>query len=323
MAERDEVAEEHRRQEQILRMKEKYAKTDAERKDIAIALTDLKYAEELRLAEEYEIATSNMRRRIIETQEAEIKAIKIAAWEQEWQLREDAAKDEEERINIQMERARARYEMEARTAGENIEYLDEIYRASEAERERLEWQLVQVRAKAAEYYLNLSSEVANGIVGIGQALGYKMKEMAIAEALINIALGITKAIASFPFPAFLGPMAKAIAVGAQQIATISRAKFATGGIVGGNSFSGDQVPIRVNSGEMILNKEQQKTLLNIANGSEQQDNRQPINITFAPNISPGINSEDVKKMLRENQSLFRSFMANEVSRGLSSAGVFA
>jgi hypothetical protein len=31
----------------------------------------------------------------------------------------------------------------------------------------------------------------------------------------------------------------------------------------------------------------------------------------------------VKKMLRENQSLFRSFLANEVSKGLSSAGAFA
>ena len=42
-------------------------------------------------------------------------------------------------------------------------------------------------------------------------------------------------------------------------------KFADGGIVGGNSFSGDNVLARVNSGEMILNREQQATLFNKVN----------------------------------------------------------
>jgi hypothetical protein len=73
---------------------------------------------------------------------------------------------------------------------------------------------------------------------------------------------------------------------------------------------------------MILNKEQQKTLLDIAGGKE-HDNQPQVNVTFAPNIAPSMNSEDVKKMLRENQSLFRSFLANEVSKGLSSARTYA
>jgi len=42
--------------------------------------------------------------------------------------------------------------------------------------------------------------------------------------------------------------------------------FATGGIVGGNSTSGDNVSIRANSGEMILNKNQQAKLFNMING---------------------------------------------------------
>ena len=46
-------------------------------------------------------------------------------------------------------------------------------------------------------------------------------------------------------------------------------KFADGGIVGGNSFQGDNVLARVNSGEMILNREQQATLFNKVN---KQDN---------------------------------------------------
>ena len=52
-----------------------------------------------------------------------------------------------------------------------------------------------------------------------------------------------------------------------MVATISQ--FATGGIVGGNSKSGDRVLARVNSGEMILNAAQQAQLFAIANGRMQ------------------------------------------------------
>jgi len=44
--------------------------------------------------------------------------------------------------------------------------------------------------------------------------------------------------------------------------------FASGGIVGGSAFEGDNVHVRVNSGEMILNKNQQSTLFALANGAK-------------------------------------------------------
>lgn len=44
-------------------------------------------------------------------------------------------------------------------------------------------------------------------------------------------------------------------------------KFETGGIVGGSSFSGDNIMARVNSGEMILNGSQQANLFRMANGT--------------------------------------------------------
>ena len=44
-------------------------------------------------------------------------------------------------------------------------------------------------------------------------------------------------------------------------------KFADGGIIGGNSFIGDNMIARVNSGEMILNNRQQRNLFNLLNGN--------------------------------------------------------
>ena len=55
------------------------------------------------------------------------------------------------------------------------------------------------------------------------------------------------------------------AVLAAVIASVAKAKsaapkYAMGGIVPGNSMSGDNVPVFVNSGELILSKSQQNTL---------------------------------------------------------------
>lgn len=62
-----------------------------------------------------------------------------------------------------------------------------------------------------------------------------------------------------------------IAMGLAGVASIfsvmsQAGKFATGGIVPGNSFTGDKVPAWVNSGEMILNSEQQSNLFKMLNG---------------------------------------------------------
>lgn len=55
-----------------------------------------------------------------------------------------------------------------------------------------------------------------------------------------------------------------------MLATKSKAqlasRFANGGIVEGNSYTGDRVHAMVNSGEMVLNKRQQANLFNMANG---------------------------------------------------------
>jgi len=95
------------------------------------------------------------------------------------------------------------------------------------------------------------------------------KTFAIAQATISTYLAATAALA--PPPMGYGPVAgipAAIGIVGMGIANIAHimGAFADGGIVGGNSMTGDKVVIRANSGEMVLNAAQQANLFAIANG---------------------------------------------------------
>ena len=69
--------------------------------------------------------------------------------------------------------------------------------------------------------------------------------------------------AKLPFPMNLVAIAAGVAAVIAAFATIG--SFATGGIVGGSSKSGDKILARVNSGEMILNPTQQRNLFRMLN----------------------------------------------------------
>lgn len=88
----------------------------------------------------------------------------------------------------------------------------------------------------------------------------KLAEIKAAEALM--AAESAAAYAGIPF-AGVGLAAAQIAELKALIA--ASAAFANGGIVGGNSYIGDKVLARVNSGEMILNQKQQKNLFSMLN----------------------------------------------------------
>lgn len=70
------------------------------------------------------------------------------------------------------------------------------------------------------------------------------------------------AVAGIPI---VGPILAVAAVASIVAALASIPKFEHGGIVGGGSFSGDNILARVNSGEMILNKGQQGNLFKMLN----------------------------------------------------------
>ena len=87
----------------------------------------------------------------------------------------------------------------------------------------------------------------------------------IAQMIVQLqALATAQGVAS----AFSAPWPASLAAVATVLATVSSIfsslpKFESGGIVGGSSFFGDKLLARVNSGEMILNRKQQKRLYDL------------------------------------------------------------
>lgn len=106
------------------------------------------------------------------------------------------------------------------------------------------------------------------LTSLGQFLQQLGKFMITTASLWK---GFQEALVKNPYLA-IGLGVAAVASGAALVSYASKGpkveKFATGGIVGGNSFMGDRVPAMLNSGEMVLNKQQQSNLFAIANGQK-------------------------------------------------------
>lgn len=83
-------------------------------------------------------------------------------------------------------------------------------------------------------------------------------------ATTEMAAKSTAAYAGIPFLG-VGLAASQIATMQAMIAAAAIPKFENGGIVGGSSYHGDKILARVNSGELILNRQQQSTLFGLMN----------------------------------------------------------
>ena len=159
----------------------------------------------------------------------------------------------------------------------------------------------------------ITSNVGNVFGSLGSAIGGTTGEVmnfagqsmnAIAQIIPQIVSLIsakqaeamasgTASAASMPFPANLGAIASIVATLASVFASLP--KFESGGIVGGSSYTGDKLLARVNSGEMILNKSQQKSLYS------QLDNAgigQAINTNVNVSGQFRVSGSDLKAVLR-------------------------
>ena len=109
------------------------------------------------------------------------------------------------------------------------------------------------------------SWAAQSAASIAQMLAENAKLIISAQA-VAMANGAKSAFA-LPFPFNLAAWASVAATIAGIFASLP--KFATGGIVGGNSFGGDRQLIRANSGEMVITRAQQARLWSAISGGGQ------------------------------------------------------
>lgn len=111
--------------------------------------------------------------------------------------------------------------------------------------------------------------------------------------------GTKTAAASGPAAAFLLPALIGAAVGFVA-ASFAGIKFAHGGIVPGGSYTGDKIPAMLNSGEAVMNSQQQaNTLMAIANGNSNalQSNRK--SSTF--NLETKLRGSDILLALKREE----------------------
>lgn len=177
----------------------------------------------------------------------------------------------------------------------NVGELDSSFSKGTLSIERQTAALKELQTVYMDFSETLKTAVQGALVDVASAMGTAMATgqdlgkamgLALLGAMSNfmrqlgemfIAAGFAKLkfdagmIAIGGAPLAIAAGAALVAASAAATAKIQKAnqpaRFATGGIVGGNSFMGDRVPALLNSGEMVLNKQQQANLFAIANGN--------------------------------------------------------
>lgn len=128
----------------------------------------------------------------------------------------------------------------------------------------------KIADQAAETTAVVSGKAAEAAANTTEA-GTSM--VAAGANTAQAAAGASKSVSWIPI---VGPILAVAAVAAVLGATLaamskakSAGKFAEGGIIGGNSFSGDKLTAQVNSGELILNRAQQNSIAGQLQGGNQ------------------------------------------------------
>ena len=165
---------------------------------------------------------------------------------------------------------------------------------------------VAARDEEARYKRKVAAqkEALGEIRALNQSAFGDYQAFQIAEATVATYSAATKALAAFPPPASFIAAAAAVAAGIANIAKIRAAssqagqasgQYQQGGIVPGNKFEGDRVLARVNSGEMILNRQQQGRLFESINAGNSGGNS---NITInVSSITGDIPQRSLDKMI--------------------------
>lgn len=204
-----------------------------------------------------------------------------------------------------------KYLVEQEKARNNAEALLAIKQMREIEETRIQQKYADQRAKIAEREaqqrlqagMHLYSSLGDLMVtmmGKNKQSARLAQGIATGEAIMNTYVGANKALASAPPPVNFISASAVIASGLANVMKIQQQKFASGGIVGGTSYSGDKVNALVNSGEMILNKSQQRELFKVANGrgaSKSNSNATVYGGNVSISVGAGTDPEQVRSVV--------------------------
>lgn len=153
------------------------------------------------------------------------------------------------------------------------EFTNSITRGIESSKKALQdWDDAQTRSK--EQKLKEFNQIGEGVQNMGSMFA-SISQLTgdeniaimgiIGQAVANIALSFSKAMASHKSITiwdWIGAAATGLATMVSIMGTIKQqtSGYATGGVVGGNSYTGDNLLVRVNSKERILTAKQNKAL---------------------------------------------------------------
>ena len=265
---------------------DKQTELDTQLKEKADALAEERINAEMQRIAEQEQTKLELRKSIAEENSAEMLELQLEELELQQQAElENTILNEEEKYLIVEKYEKLKQALVAETAKKNEEQATQMKIQLSAS--------LQIMAKNASSAFGQMSELLEGYGEENEKASKAAKAFALmqlatdqaisisqtARAMVEAVQGATQAAAS---TGPLAPVMLAVYIAemvglvlgavAGQVASIKQAKgilsgekFESGGIVGGTSFSGDKVVAHVNSGEMILNREQQTRLFDMAN----------------------------------------------------------
>lgn len=265
---------------------DKQTELDNQLKEKADALAEERINAEMQRIAEQEQTKLELRKAIAEENFAEMLELQLEELELQQQAElENTILNEEEKYLIVEKYEKLKQALVAETAKKNEEQATQMKMQLSAS--------LQTMAKNASSAFGQMSELLEGYGEENEKASKAAKAFALmqlatdqaisisqtARAMVEAVQGATQAAAS---TGPLAPVMLAVYIAemvglvlgavAGQVASIKQAKgilsgekFESGGIVGGTSFSGDKVVAHVNSGEMILNREQQTRLFDMAN----------------------------------------------------------
>jgi len=189
--------------------------------------------------------------------------------------------------------------------------------------------LLRQRTQYADFTLDVAKNTFHSLAKLMEIAGKENKEfsmmlkgIAIAQSIIDTMVSAQSTYKAFTqsIPGIPGVIAGAAAAtgvtieGAARTAVIAAQKFADGGIAGsgivaGNSFSGDKVPVYADSGEMFINRQDQRNLFSLIKGAfsvgdvgnNNNFNKQPLVVNLT--INGNTTEETIDDMITKLQNV--------------------